>query len=118
MHPTLPLNNSNTMTNPSTIEQAVMRRVRTVHRLRPFVSMGALAVVVAAFALYGIGREVWVARVFENGPQDLFGRFLYLVYAFEHTRFVVQALVAATLASTVYLARLAADRLARTLTFA
>ena len=106
------------MTNPSNIEQTVMRRVRTAHRLRPFFSMGAVAFVVAVLALYGIGREVWVARVFENSPQDLFGRFLYLVYAFEHTRLVVQALVAVTLTSTVYLARLAAEKISRALSFA
>ena len=105
------------MTNPSLIEQTVMRRVRTIHRLRSFMSFGALASVVAVAALYGIGREVWVARVFENSPQDVIGRSLYLVYAFEHTRFVVQTLVVLTLASTMYLARLTADRLARTLAF-
>ena len=106
------------MTNPSPIEQAVLRRVRRVHRLRPFVSAGALAAVVAVLALYGIGREVWVARVFENSPQDVVGRFWYLVYAFEHTRFVVQALVAVTLTSTIYLARITAERISRVLSFA
>ena len=106
------------MPNPSNIEQTVMRRVRVAHRLQPFFSMGALAIVVGVLALYGIGREVWVARVFENGPQDLFGRFLYLLYAFEHTRFVVQALVAVTLTSTMYVARLVAERISRALSFA
>jgi len=106
------------MTNPSSIEQTVMRRVRTIHRLRPLISFGALASVVTVVALYGIGREVWVVRVFENSPQDMVGRFLYFVYAFEHTRFVVQSLVVLTLASTLYLARLAADRFTRAFTFA
>ena len=56
-------------------------------------------------ALYGLGREVWVARVFANGPQGFVGHALYLVYALEHTRFVVQALALLCIGSVIYLAR-------------
>ena len=82
-----------------------MRRVHTIRVLRPIVSGGALALVLATLALWGIGREVWVARVFQNAPHDFAGTSRYLVYAFDHTRLVVQALALLTLASIIYLAR-------------
>ncbi len=90
------------MTN---IEQNVMRRVHTIHALRPFVSGGALAVLVAALALYGIGREVWVARVFENAPHSFALLPTFYLAAFENTRLIVQAFTLVTLASVIYLAR-------------
>ncbi|MGD0328562.1 MAG: hypothetical protein ABSB00_02525 [Minisyncoccia bacterium] len=89
----------------SIIEKNVMRRVRIIRVIRPIISSAALAAIVCVLALWGIGREVWVARVFQNGPQDFIGHSFYLVYAFEHTRFIVQALVLLTLASVIYLAR-------------
>lgn len=95
------------MSNPSNIERVVMRRVHTVHFIRPFFSVGALAFVVLTAALWGIGREVWVAHVLENAPHSggvlAIGRF-YLA-AFENTRFLVQVLALTTLATLVYLAR-------------
>ena len=87
------------------IEQVVMRRVRRISWLRIIISGGVFALALASLALYGIGREVWVARVFENGPQDFFGHALYLVYAFEHTRFVVQGLVVIAFGSFLYFVR-------------
>lgn len=93
------------MNESSNIEQVVMRRVRLIRILLLVVSTAALAVLTAIAALWGIGREVWVARVFENGPQDFFGRIGYLGYAFLHTRLIVQALVVATLASLIFLVR-------------
>ncbi len=83
------------MSNNSTIEQVVMRRVHTVHALRPILSGGALALAIFVFALWGIGREVWVARVFENAPHGLLASLNYFVYAFESTRVTVQALCVA-----------------------
>jgi hypothetical protein len=79
----------------SNIEAVVMRRVRTAHFMRPFTGGSLLAFAVFAFALWALGREVWVARVFSNGPQDLLGHAQYLAYAFEHTRVAVQALCVA-----------------------
>lgn len=93
------------MNNPSPIERVVMRRVRSIALLRPLISGASLAALVLFFALWGIGREVWVAKVFENAPRGLLGRSLYLAYAFNHTRIVVQALSIATLAALIYLAR-------------
>jgi hypothetical protein len=93
------------MTNPSAIEKVVMRRVRTIAILRPFVSGAAFATLLALLALWGIGREVWVAKVFANGPRDFVGHAFYLLYAFEHTRAVVQALSLVVLAAVIYLAR-------------
>ncbi len=97
------------MNEPTKIERVVMRRVRTISVLRPLFSGGALAALILVAALWGIGREVWVAKVLANGPQDFFGHARYLGYAFEHTRLVVQALSLAVLAAMLYLARSAAD---------
>ena len=103
------------MTNQTNIERAVMRRVRIIRILRPIISFGSLAAVICVLALWGIGREVWVARVLENGPQDFFNHTLYLVYAFENTRVIVQSLTIITLASAIYLARETAKGLSRLL---
>jgi hypothetical protein len=89
----------------SGIENVVMRRVHRIRMLRVVISGAVFAVSLALLALYGIGREVWVARVFENGPEEFTEKMLYLVYAFEHTRFAVQALVVICVGSFVYLAR-------------
>lgn len=87
------------------IERTVMRRVRIIRILQLVVSTVVLALLTAVAALWGIGREVWVAQVLTNGPQDFFGHIAYLVYAFGHTHFIVQALVVLTIASFVFLAR-------------
>lgn len=94
------------MPNPSNIELVVMRRVRTIRVIRPFVSAGAFAFVILVGALWGIGMEVWVAHVLENAPSAgviALGQF-YLA-AFEHTRLTVQVLALTTLVSLVYIAR-------------
>lgn len=78
----------------TSISRTVMRRVRTIHAVRPFFSATSLAMLFFIIALWGIGREVWVAHVFQNLQVALhagtIGRFL--VVAFENTRAVVQAL--------------------------
>jgi hypothetical protein len=104
------------MTEPSAIERAVMRRVRRIAILRMIISGALFALALALLALYGIGREVWVARVFENGPQTFSGHLLYLLYAFLHTRFVVQALCLIGLGSFLFLVREAARLFSDTLT--
>lgn len=80
------------MSNESSVEAVVMRRVHTVHRFRPLVSGGTVALAVFVFALWGIGREVWVAQVFANAPTDLIGFVKFFIAAFENTRTTVQAL--------------------------
>lgn len=77
----------------SAIERVVMRRVRMAHALRPLLSGGALALAIFVFALWGIGREVWVAQVFANAPHaGILASFKFFLYAFENTRITVQAL--------------------------
>lgn len=94
------------MNDPRTdIEQIVMRRVHRLRILLLILSTVTLASLTAVAALWGIGREVWVAKVFSNGPQDLLGRLQYLWYAFTHTRLVVQILSALTLGSLTLLFR-------------
>lgn len=99
------MNNTMIDTEPTNIEKIVMQRVRRMRILLLIVSTLTLATLTAVAALWGIGREVWVARVFENGPHDFFGRVEYLWYAFAHTHFIVQALSVLTLGSLVLLAR-------------
>jgi len=89
----------------SRIEKIVMRRVRTVRVLRLVFSGATASCLLLLLALWGVGREVWVAKVFANGPADFFGKSGYLWYAFSHTRLIVQALTFLTLASAAYLAR-------------
>ena len=101
-----------TMNNESKIEQIVMRRVHRMRMLRFVFSGFTAGCLLSVATLYGIGREVWVARVFTNGPQDVVGHSFYLVYAFEHTRFIVQSLTLITIASLLYLAREAARLIA------
>ncbi len=98
---------NNTMTNPSNIERIVMRRVHTISVLRRVFSGTTLSGFAGAAALWGIGREVWVARVFENMPQggDLLATLRFFSAAFENTEAVVQILTLLTLFSVVYLAR-------------
>ena len=89
----------------SYVEQVVMRRVRIIRILRLVLSFDVLAMLALVAALWGIGREVWVARVFENAPKDLPALPRFYVAAFEHTRLIVQALSLITLVSLIYLAR-------------
>lgn len=104
----------NTMTN---IERNVMRRVRIIRMLRPFVSNGALASLALVAALWGIGREVWVARVFENMPQagDALAALRFFLAAFVSTDVLVQALALVVLGSLVFLAHETARLISRAL---
>ncbi|HEY4522882.1 MAG TPA: hypothetical protein VJK73_00740 [Candidatus Paceibacterota bacterium] len=107
---------TNTTPNPSNIERVVMRRVRTIRLVRPIFSMGALAFVIFILALWGIGREVWVARVFENAPGSLALLPGFYFAAFENTRLAVQLLTLATVGSLIYLARATAGLVSSVLT--
>ena len=89
----------------SMIKKTVMRRVRTIHVVRPFVSETALATLVAVVALWGIGREGWVAKVFENTPVDVVSATRFFASAFSETELIVQALSLLALVSIIYLAR-------------
>jgi len=89
------------------IERNVMRRVRLMRILGLIISTVALALVTLGLALWGIGKEVWVARVFENMPDsgrfDEIGRFYFT--AFGHARLIVQTLAVITFFSFLYLVR-------------
>ncbi|MFA6278806.1 MAG: hypothetical protein WC638_01840 [Candidatus Paceibacterota bacterium] len=95
------------MNDQSNIERIVMRRVHLMRILGLIISTAVLALLTLILALWGIGREVWVARIFENMPHSgdfaAVGRF-YLD-AFGHTRLVVQVLTLLSLAACIYLAR-------------
>ena len=91
-------------TNETDIERIVMRRVRLIRVLRLVISTVVLAVLTAIAALWGIGREVWVARIFENAPPNIEDLPNFYIAAFFHTHFIVQALTLLTLASFIYLA--------------
>lgn len=106
------------MNDMTDIEKNVMRRVRKIYILRMIVSGAVFAASLTLLALYGIGREVWVAMVFKNGPSGFLAHTLYLAYAFEHTRFVVQALSLIALVSVIYLARETARFISNTVVLA
>jgi hypothetical protein len=100
------------------IEKNVLRRVHTIRAVRPLVSLSALSTAVALLALYGIGKEVWVARVVENAPHELSALPLFYFSAFTNTEFVVQALSLVVLIAVVYLVRETAQHLTRILVLA
>lgn len=91
----------------SPIERTVMRRVRLIRILLLLISTATLAILTGAAALWGIGQEVWVARVFENMPQNggITDQVAFWIAAFEHTRALVQVLTALTFVSLAFLVR-------------
>lgn len=84
-----------------------MRRVHTIHAIRPLASGTAFAALLATGSLYLIGREVWVARVFENmpSPAHLLSFATFFETAFFNTTTVVQVLCVAILFSFVWIVR-------------
>lgn len=96
---------SNGMNNPSDMERVVMRRVRLIRILGLVISTMVLAGLTLTATLWGIGREVWVARVFQNAPTDVLQLPNFFIAAFMHTRFVVQALSVLTFISLAFLVR-------------
>ncbi len=94
------------MTPNSSVSRTVMRRVRILYGIR-----AATPVFAASFlfvlALWGIGREVWVAKVFENMSSyaDVTGMLSFLASAFLNTDIVVQALSILALGALIWLAR-------------
>lgn len=94
-------------TDISNTERVVMNRVHLLRILGLIISTVMFAVLTFIAALWGVGREVWVARVFENMPHlnnfVAFTRFLFA--AFIHTQLLVQILVLITLSSFIYLIR-------------
>ncbi len=92
-----------------------MRRISHIQYLRILFS-GATASVLLLLTLYGIGKAVWVARVFENAPSDVLALAQFFIAAFSQTELVVQALTLLTLFSAFYLARASSRFISQTLT--
>lgn len=94
------------MTN-STIHTNVMRRVRTIHAIESAASGAGASIVLLAASLYFIGREVWVARVWENMPNLMHvNAFInFFTYAFLHTNIFVQVLILITIFAGVWFVR-------------
>ncbi|MDB5265309.1 MAG: hypothetical protein JWM39_22 [Parcubacteria group bacterium] len=91
----------------SKVRANVMRRVHTIHAVRPLLSGTMLAAVLAIGSLYLIGRKVWVARVFENMPNPihLASVIRFFEAAFFNTSTVVQVLCVAVVFSFFWIAR-------------
>ena len=93
------------MNEQSNIERAVMRRIHLIRILGLVISTGMLAILTLVLALWGIGKEVWVERVFQNAPADIMNLPNFFISAFGQTRLIVQILAVLTFASFIYLAR-------------
>src|SRR4051812_32187716 len=99
-------NHSNPSAMPSDIHANVMRRVHTIHAVRPLLSGTILAAILSIGSLYLIGREVWVAKVFTNmpNPVHITSAIRFFEAAFFNTTTVVQVLCVAVVFSFVWLA--------------
>ena len=99
-------NNHTTFNTNSALKKSVMLRVRTVHATRRIFSNTTLSAIVFVLALWGIGREVWVARVFQNAPSltNIAAATRFFLYAFLDTRFIVQTLTIFAVGALVWLA--------------
>lgn len=95
---------NNIMIEQSHIERIVMRRILLIRILRLVISTAVLAVLTTVAALWGIGKEVWVARIFENAPPNIGDLPNFYLAAFMHTHIIVQILTVLTLTSLIYLA--------------
>jgi hypothetical protein len=89
------------------MQNTVMRRVRTVHAFRPLFSASGVSVVVFVAALWGVGREVWVARVFQNEPSltNISAIAHFYLLAFLDTRLIVQILSVLVIAAFISFVR-------------
>lgn len=95
------------MIDQSNIERVVMRRVRLIRLLALILSTAMLAGLTSVAALWGIGREVWVAHVLQNMPPtgDISALARFWSAAFLNTNVIVQALTLLTLGSLLFLIR-------------
>ena len=89
----------------STIKKNVMRRVRTMHTVRPLMSGSVLSLAVLGVSLYVIGKSVFVAQIFRNMPavQDVPALIRFFLEAFLHTEVLVQALTVAIVLSGIWM---------------
>jgi len=92
------------MNNRSNIERIVMQRVHLIRALRFAISSGVLSMLVFVIGLWGIGREVWVAKVLQNSPSNLLDIPQFYLAAFMHTSILVQSLTLLTFVALFYTA--------------
>jgi hypothetical protein len=92
--------------NQSAVRAVVMRRVHIIHTVEPLLTTLSVSLVLFVVALWGIGREVWVARVFQNMPSltNISAVAHFYLAAFMDTRFIVQVLVVLVAAAFVWFA--------------
>ncbi|MBI4065694.1 hypothetical protein HY412_00680 [Candidatus Kaiserbacteria bacterium] len=93
------------------VERNVMRRIRLIRLLVLIISTATFAILTFVAAMWGIGKEVWVARVLENAPTDFSHLPNFFFAAFIHTSLIVQVLIVLTISSLLFLIR----ELARTI---
>ncbi|HEY4504731.1 MAG TPA: hypothetical protein VJI73_03085 [Candidatus Paceibacterota bacterium] len=86
------------------LRRKVMRRVYMVSYIRRALSPVALKVYAVAFLLYGIGRQVFVAKVLDNAPglASPLESLNFFTKAFIGTEILVQALVLACALATLW----------------
>lgn len=91
----------------SSLKKNVMRRVRIINSVRPFMSMTALSVVVLFVSLYELGRFVFVAQVYRNMPavENVSALFQFFVAAFLNTEFVVQIFSILVIVAVAFVAK-------------
>lgn len=89
----------------SRILNTVMRRVRIIRVLRPVASTTTLACGLLFLSLLGIGKEVFVAQVFENMPGNVAALGTFFISAFANTTLLVQGLSLTVLAAGVWFLR-------------
>src|SRR3990167_3414170 len=90
----------------SKIEQQVMAGVEVVYAFRQLTGATALKLYVCALSLYGIGRLVWVSRVFQNWANvGLQGSLEFVSAAIMNTHLPVQIALAVLFIAALSLVR-------------
>lgn len=78
----------------SNIERQVMASVGAIYLWRALTNMTALKIYALILSVWGIGRLVWVSKVFDNffavEKNGFASMFNYLLVAVEHTNIAVQ----------------------------
>ncbi|MES2668406.1 MAG: hypothetical protein V4644_01795 [Patescibacteria group bacterium] len=89
----------------TTISRIVMKRVHRIHAIR-MAAAPLGGAIVFLIALWSIGREVWVAKVFENMPAllDVPAVLGFYTSAFLGTDLLVQACSVSAAASLIWIA--------------
>jgi hypothetical protein len=101
------------MTGMSNIERQVMASVGTIYTARALTSVTALKVYIFILSIWGVGKLVWVSKVFENfwavEKNGLGAIFNYFVSAFTHAHVSVLLVL---LVGAVAFTSLVTDKLA------